>query len=101
MMGQIQDVESVRANWEEYFALPDQQADGWNSDILNPVDPLYGTSMADDVRGRIASGYYRIDGTNVVERNDGLTEEELAIAAEAARKAQIESQQAGGMPWVR
>lgn len=61
MMGQIQDVQAARANWEEYFALPDQAADGWSSDILNTVDPLYGTSMADDVAGRLKDGTYQIN----------------------------------------
>ena len=55
MIGQIEKVEERRASWETYFNEENQQLDNWNTSILNPYDPLYNNSLADDVRSRMAS----------------------------------------------
>ena len=88
MLGQIEDVQSARANWEEYFGLPDQVADKWSTDILNPVDPLYGTSMAEDVIGRLNNGNYQINGTSL----NTLTDDDQAALEKALEEQRAEEE---------
>ncbi len=95
MLGQIQDVEAARANWEEYFGLPDQVADNWSADILNTVDPLYGTSMADDVRGRLEGGVYNITSVNNAPPPPPTDDE---LEEEAQKILRTRSNSLGGRP---
>ena len=55
MIGHIDRTEQARANWEEFFGQDAQVADGWDTQILNPYDALYGSEIPSQVRGRIAN----------------------------------------------
>ena len=53
MIGHIDRIEQARTNWEEFFGQDAQVADGWDTQILNPYDPLYGSDIPGQVRSRI------------------------------------------------
>ncbi|MCH1602109.1 MAG: hypothetical protein L7S57_04615 [Luminiphilus sp.] len=55
MIGHVQRTEQARANWEDFFTQDAQAADGWDVNILNPYDALYGSDIPTQIRGRIAN----------------------------------------------
>jgi hypothetical protein len=55
MIGHVQRTEQARANWEDFFTQDAQAADGWDVNILNPYDALYGSDIPAQVRERIAN----------------------------------------------
>ena len=55
MIGHVERTEQARANWEDFFAQDAQAADGWDVNILNPYDALYGSEIPAQIRERISN----------------------------------------------
>jgi hypothetical protein len=91
MIGHIDRTEQARANWEEFFGQDAQVADGWDTQILNPYDPLYGSDIPGQVRGRIAN---RGQPTDVLTPTD---EEIIAARLEQQRLEREQISTGGGI----
>ena len=89
MIGHIDRTEQARGNWEEFFGQDAQVADGWDTQILNPYDALYGSEIPGQVRGRIAN---RGQTTNTLT----LTDQELIAARRERQRLEREQIRTGG-----
>ena len=55
MIGHVERTEQARSNWEDFFTQDAQAADGWDVNILNPYDALYGSDIPTQIRERMAN----------------------------------------------
>ena len=93
MIGHVQRTEQARANWEDFFTQEAQAADGWDVNILNPYDALYGSDIPAQIRERIAN---RGQAQSVVIDPEDQAAIDAAAAEEAAEREAIRRGQGSG-----
>ena len=93
MIGHVQRTEQARANWEDFFTQEAQAADGWDVNILNPYDALYGSDIPTQIRERIAN---RGQAQTVVIKDEDQAAIDAAAAEEAAERDAIRRGQGSG-----
>ena len=93
MIGHVQRTEQARANWEDFFTQEAQAADGWDVNILNPYDALYGSDIPAQIRERIAN---RGQAQKVVIDPEDQAAIDAAAAEEEAEREAIRQGQGAG-----